>query len=124
MDEWDWRRVLDVNLTGAFLATQSVGRVMRAQGSGVIINLIALEPSKEEDTLFESAYLTSMFALLALTRAAAVELASFGVHVHAVGTGLKEFQQAEPSIPSNLIEAVFYLCRSTLTGQIVNLEER
>ena len=40
MDEWDWHRVLDVNLTGAFLMTQSVGRVMRAQGSGVILNLI------------------------------------------------------------------------------------
>ena len=29
MDEWDWHRVLDVNLTGAFLMTQSAGRVMR-----------------------------------------------------------------------------------------------
>ncbi|HLE90550.1 MAG TPA: SDR family NAD(P)-dependent oxidoreductase, partial [Anaerolineales bacterium] len=35
MDEWDWHRVLDVNLTGAFLMIQSVGRVMRAKGSGV-----------------------------------------------------------------------------------------
>ena len=34
MDEWDWHRVLDVNLTGAFLMTQSAGRVMRNQGSG------------------------------------------------------------------------------------------
>ena len=34
MDEWDWRRTLDVNLNGAFFTTQSVGRVMRAQGGG------------------------------------------------------------------------------------------
>ena len=34
MDEWDWHRVLDVNLTGAFLMTQSVGRVMREAGGG------------------------------------------------------------------------------------------
>ncbi len=40
MDEWDWHRTLDVNLTGAFLMTQSVGRVMREQGGGVIINLV------------------------------------------------------------------------------------
>src|SRR5215208_1474096 len=45
MDEWDWHRVLDVNLTGAFLMTQSAGRVMRAQGAGVIINLITDSPS-------------------------------------------------------------------------------
>lgn len=40
IDEWDWHRVLDVNLTGAFLMMQSVGRMMRAQGSGTIVNLI------------------------------------------------------------------------------------
>ncbi len=32
MDEWDWHRVLDVNLTGAFLMMQSVGRVMKEKG--------------------------------------------------------------------------------------------
>jgi adenylosuccinate lyase len=37
MDEWDWHRVLDVNLTGVFLMTQSAGRVMRARGEGVIV---------------------------------------------------------------------------------------
>src|SRR5690606_20632620 len=39
MDEWDWHRTLDVNLTGAFLMIQSAGRVMRAKGHGVIVNL-------------------------------------------------------------------------------------
>ena len=29
MDEWDWHRTLDVNLTGAFLMIQSAGRMMR-----------------------------------------------------------------------------------------------
>ncbi len=41
IDEWDWHRVLDVNLTGTFLMTQSVGRLMRARGEGMIVNLIA-----------------------------------------------------------------------------------
>ncbi len=36
IDEWDWHRVLDVNLTGTFLMTQSVGRLMRSQGGGLI----------------------------------------------------------------------------------------
>ena len=46
MDEWDWHRVLDVNLTGSFLMMQSAGRVMRAKGSGVIINLITATRSE------------------------------------------------------------------------------
>ena len=29
MDDWDWQRTLDVNLTGAFLLTQSAGRIMK-----------------------------------------------------------------------------------------------
>ena len=49
MDEWDWHRVMDVNLTGAFLMIQSVGRVMRAQGSGVIINLITEPDSRVQN---------------------------------------------------------------------------
>jgi NAD(P)-dependent dehydrogenase (short-subunit alcohol dehydrogenase family) len=119
MDEWDWHRVLDVNLTGAYLAMQSAGRVMRAQGSGVIINIIAMGPSEGR-----AAYLTSIHGLLGLTRTAAAELAPYGIHVHAVGCGLAEFQQAHPSVPTELIEAVTYLCCSELSGQIVNVEEK
>ena len=43
MDEWDWRRTLDSNLTGPFLLMQSAGRVMREQGGGVIVNLVSLD---------------------------------------------------------------------------------
>ncbi len=121
MDEWDWHRVLDVNLTGAFLMMQSAGRVMRAKGAGVIINLItATRPEVEK----EAAYLASMAGLVALTRSASIELASYGVHAHAVGTGFPEFQHVHPSVPADLIESVLYLCRSDLDGQIVNLEAR
>lgn len=60
MDEWDWHRVLDVNLTGAFLMTQSVGRLMRAQGSGVIINLITSSTHAENKG---AAFIASMNGL-------------------------------------------------------------
>jgi 3-oxoacyl-[acyl-carrier protein] reductase len=123
MDEWDWHRVLDVNLTGAFLATQSVGRVMRERGSGVIVNLITLSTPQIKESRNNAAYMISMYGLIALTRAAATELAPFGIHVHAIGSGLAEFKQAEPAVPSGLIEAMLYLCSSSTTGQIVNAED-
>ncbi len=81
MDEWDWHRVLDVNLTGAFLMTQSVGRLMRAQGSGVIINLIT---GSTHDGNTEAAFVASMNGLDGLTRQAAPELAPYGVQVYAI----------------------------------------
>ena len=81
MDEWDWHRVLDVNLTGAFLMTQSVGRVMRDQGSGVIINLVTGPSQGQKD---EAAFVASMQGLEAFTRQAARELSPHGIRVHVV----------------------------------------
>lgn len=81
MDEWDWHRVLDVNLTGAFLMTQSVGRVMRSQGSGMIINLITAANTKVQN---EAAFFASMQGVNGFTRQAAQELSQYGIQVHAV----------------------------------------
>jgi NAD(P)-dependent dehydrogenase (short-subunit alcohol dehydrogenase family) len=89
MDEWDWHRVMDVNLTGAFLMIQSVGRVMRAQGSGVIINLITepdsrVQNARAEPHRSEAAFVASMYGLRGLTLEAARELDPYGIHVYAV----------------------------------------
>jgi NAD(P)-dependent dehydrogenase (short-subunit alcohol dehydrogenase family) len=84
MDEWDWHRTLDVNLTGAFLMIQSAGRVMRAKGGGVILNLVAGagERSKKE----AGAYFASKAGLAELSRQADAELSPHGVRVYAVET--------------------------------------
>ncbi|MBI4762028.1 MAG: SDR family NAD(P)-dependent oxidoreductase [Chloroflexota bacterium] len=84
MDEWDWHRTLDVTLTGAFLMTQSAGRVMRSQGSGVIINLVTLNQESAEK---EAAFVSAMHGLAAFTHQAARELSPYGVRVHLVETG-------------------------------------
>ncbi len=104
MDEWDWHRTLDVNLTGAFLMTQSVGRVMREQGGGVIINLIPpvsgeSEAGRDESPL-RAAFLASMAGLESFSQQAARELALYGIQVHTVESDTK-------------IETVLDLCRST-----------
>jgi len=96
MDEWDWHRVMDVNLTGVFLMTQSTGRVMRGKGggvtplaslkdstgaSGVIINLIT-DSTRDEKS--EAAFVASMSGLKGFTRQAARELSPYGIRVYAV----------------------------------------
>jgi NAD(P)-dependent dehydrogenase (short-subunit alcohol dehydrogenase family) len=83
MDEWDWHRTLDVNLTGAFLMSQSAGRVMRAKGSGVIVNLGAGAGEKEKEA---GAYLASKSALAELSHQLARELNPFGVRVLTAST--------------------------------------
>ncbi|MEW6092968.1 MAG: SDR family NAD(P)-dependent oxidoreductase [Chloroflexota bacterium] len=85
MDEWDWVRTLDVNLTGAFLLTQSTGRIMKEQGGGVIVHIgsrskgDALSLSKGQEK--RAAYFASKAGLEALVESAAQEFAAFGVKV-------------------------------------------
>jgi NAD(P)-dependent dehydrogenase (short-subunit alcohol dehydrogenase family) len=82
MDEWDWHRTLDVNLTGAFLMIQSIGRVMREHGHGVIINIV---PGADQEVEREAgAYFASMAGLEELSLQADHELSPFGVRVYAI----------------------------------------
>jgi len=97
MDEWDWHRVLDVNLTGAFLMTQSMGRVMREKGKGVIVNLVS-ESDRDESNGKEAAFAASMSALKGFTDQAARELSPYGIHVFAAKND-----------PATIIDQVFSL---------------
>lgn len=78
MDEWDWVRTLDVNLTGAFLLTQSAGRIMKEIGGGIIIHIGGRPKGVEK----RAAYFASKAGLEAMVRTAADELSTFGIHVH------------------------------------------
>jgi NAD(P)-dependent dehydrogenase (short-subunit alcohol dehydrogenase family) len=95
MDEWDWHRTLDVNLTGAFLMTQSAGRAMRVQGSGVIIQLIT---DSTPDDSNKAAFMASMSGLEAFSRQAARELSLYGIRVHSV-----------KNVQGKIVETVFAL---------------
>ena len=118
LDEWDWHRTLDVNLTGTFLLIQSVGRVMREQGGGVIVNVIPVAGRAEMPD--RAAYVASKFGLAGLTRQAAFELSSYNIHVHAVCTGLPELATTEES-HDDVAAAVLALCAVSSTGQIINI---
>ena len=118
LDEWDWHRTLDVNLTGAFLLIQSVGRVMREQGDGVIINVIPVAGRVEMPD--RGAYVASKFGLAGLTRQAALELAPYDIRVNAVCTGLPELATTKGS-HDDVAAAVLALCADNSTGQIINI---
>ncbi len=86
VDEWDLLRTLQVNLLGAFLMTQSAARVMRAQGGGLVLNLVDLQGREGQPE--RTAYVSSQYGLAGFTRQAAPELASVGVRLNLLGTGL------------------------------------
>jgi NAD(P)-dependent dehydrogenase (short-subunit alcohol dehydrogenase family) len=80
MDDWDWQRTLDVNLTGAFLLTQSAGRIMKEKGGGVIVHVGERAKGPER----RAAYFTSKAGLAALSALAAYELSEYGIRVYHV----------------------------------------
>ncbi|HZS04604.1 MAG TPA: SDR family NAD(P)-dependent oxidoreductase [Blastocatellia bacterium] len=81
-----WHRTLDVNLTGVFLCSQAVARVMVKQKSGVIVNMASTNGLVGEYGL--SAYNASKFGVVGLTMTMAIELAAHGVRVNAVAPGM------------------------------------
>jgi len=119
IDEWDWLRTLTVNLTGAFLMTQSVGRVMREQGSGLILNLIPLYGHRQADE--KAAYAASMMGLVEFTRHAARELSPYGLRVYAVSSGIP--READARFDATIPDLALRLCEGEAAeGVILNAE--
>jgi NAD(P)-dependent dehydrogenase (short-subunit alcohol dehydrogenase family) len=112
MDEWDWRRTVDVNLSGTFLVTQTVGRVMRELGGGVILNVGPVDGGEMEKP--RAAYLASKSGVVAFTRAAAHELEPYNIRVNAI---LPSKAQMEASV-----EQALALCAGEDTGEVVVIE--
>lgn len=84
----EWRRVVDVNLTGVYLACRAAAGPMLSQGSGRIINVVSL--LAERGMVNGSAYCAAQAGVMNLTRALALEWARSGINVNAIGAGWTE----------------------------------
>jgi NAD(P)-dependent dehydrogenase (short-subunit alcohol dehydrogenase family) len=80
-----WRRVLEVNLTGPFLLSQSFGRMMLEAGAGSIVNIASI--TGLAGVADRAAYNASKHGLVGLTRTLAAEWGGRGVRVNAVCPG-------------------------------------
>jgi 3-oxoacyl-[acyl-carrier protein] reductase len=134
LDEWDWRRLLDVNLTGAFFCCQLLGRVMAEEGGGIIVNIAA--SAGHPNPLPEGAgYVASKSGLIGMTRQCAREFAPLGIRVNAVCPGnlaLDDTPEGTPTnaqgrygTPDEVAGVVLFLCSDAaqfITGQAINVD--
>lgn len=86
-DKWD--KVMNINLKAVFLFSQSVGKIMKKQRSGKIINIASIAGLGGQDPTVMDAigYSTSKGAVITFTKDLAVKLAPYNIHVNAIAPG-------------------------------------
>ena len=84
LDQADWQKVMDVNLTGVFLCARTAARQMLAAGRGSIVNMSSIMGLSGGGLYPNISYQTTKGAVVNLTRALAVEWAPQNVRVNAV----------------------------------------
>ena len=94
-----FRKVLDTNLTGAFLFAQAAGREMLKAGRGVIINIASVAGLRSgAHGPHYAGYVASKAALLGLTRELAATWGGQGIRVNAIAPGFFHSRLADPVI--------------------------
>jgi NAD(P)-dependent dehydrogenase (short-subunit alcohol dehydrogenase family) len=120
VDEYDWRRILEVNLTGSFFMTQLAGRVMADEGGGAIVNLASVY-GPERNLPDHAPYVASKAGLVAMTREAARALAPAKVRVNAVCPAGDDAGATADAVAA----VILFLCcdaAAAVTGQAVAVD--
>ena len=94
----EWRRVVDVNLTGVFVVTRACLPHMLERGSGRIVNVASIAGKEGNPRL--AAYSAAKGAVIAFTKAVAKEVATTGVLINCVAPGIIDAGLAVKATPA------------------------
>ena len=95
-----WQKVLDVNLTGAFLFAQAAGREMLKRQYGRIINVASIAGLQSSVRgPHYAGYAATKAGLMGLTRELAASWGRQGIRVNAIAPGFFHSRLADPAIP-------------------------
>ncbi len=113
LDEWDWTRGLELNLSGPFLLLRAAAGWLEESGNGTVV-LVLAKPAEEE----AQSLLPTQLGLAGLTTWAAAELLTYNIYCYAV-------ESAETGLVKDAA-LITRLCESrpgSLTGKVVHPED-
>ncbi|PRY23791.1 gluconate 5-dehydrogenase [Aliiruegeria haliotis] len=143
LDTADWQRVIDVNLTAAFVTAREAARRMAPRGTGKVINIGSLLSKLGRATV--TPYAAAKGGILMLTRNMAAEWGALGIQANAIGPGYMATEMNTPLIededfdawvkgrtpmgrwgqPDELVGTAIYLASDAsnyVTGQIIYVD--
>ncbi len=135
----DWQAVIDLNLTGVFLCTRAVSKIMLKQRSGRIVNITSV--AGQMGNPGQANYSAAKAGVIGFTKTVAKELASRGITVNAVAPGfittdmthdlksdeiLKFIPLARYGQPEEVAGMICFLASAPaaayITGQVMNVD--
>lgn len=96
LDVADWRRVIDTNLTAAFLVGREAARRMVPRGRGKVINIGSLMSTAARATV--APYTAAKGGIKLLTQAMTAEWAQHNIQANAIGPGYMQTEMTQPLV--------------------------
>jgi NAD(P)-dependent dehydrogenase (short-subunit alcohol dehydrogenase family) len=117
----NWRRMIDVQLTGVFFSTQAAGRQLVAQGwGGCIVNISSI--NAEAAFPMRTAYSCAKAGVTMMTKTLAIEWAEHGIRVNAVGPCHTETEMTVENIKRGVV-SVDVLKKRIPLGRLAKVED-
>lgn len=113
----EWRRVIDVDLTGTFLVNRAVIPLMKAQNYGRIVNIASI--AGKEGNPNASAYAAAKAGVIGMTKAVGKELAGYDIAVNAITPATAKTSILEELKP----EFIEYMLSKIPRGRFAEVDE-
>lgn len=102
----DWQKILDINLTGAFLTSKTVAQGMIKRNSGKIINICSIQSELARPTI--APYTASKGGLKLLTQGMATDWGKHNIQVNGIAPGYFKTEMTKPLYEDSKFDA--WLC--------------
>lgn len=123
IEEKEWKKIIDVNLTGYFHVSQAVCRYMAKRGKGAVVNMSSKNGIDGE--FGYAHYNASKAGIIMLTKTMAIELAHLGIRVNAVCPGYIQTPMSmeidSPEFTQNFVDRYIPMNRPGNVDEIASL---